>query len=111
MVGCAAGALTENDQDIYRFSVSPEQAGQAFILVLDGVPDALTKAELLRARGADRPQTLYTLASPHGDEVQSDALILSAGDYLRRRLRLRGRRLPGEAGTRRRAAARRRSET
>ena len=55
MVGCAAGGLTENDQDIYRFSVSPEQAGQAFTLVLDGVPNALTKAELLRVHGADHP--------------------------------------------------------
>ena len=82
LIGCAAGALAENDQDFYRFTVSPDQAGQAFTLVLDGVPDALTKVDLLRVRGADRPQTLYTLASPSGEEARSDAFILSAGDYL-----------------------------
>ena len=82
LAGCAAGGLTENDQDIYRFSVPSDQAGRAFALVLDGVPDALTKADLLRVRGTDRPQTLYTLASPRGGEVRSGAFILSAGDYL-----------------------------
>ncbi len=80
--GCAAGKLTENDQDLYRFTVSPDQAGQTFNLVLDGVPNALTKADLLRVQGSDQPRSLYTLSSPHGDEVRSDAFILSAGDYL-----------------------------
>ena len=82
LVGCAAGELAANDQDIYRFSVSPDQAGQTFTLVLDGVPNALTKADLLRVRGVERPQTLYTLASHSGEEARSEAFILSAGDYL-----------------------------
>src|SRR5450759_4354529 len=77
LAGCVAGTLTENDQDIYRFTVTPDQANQAFVLALKGVPNALTKAELLLVQGADRPRSLYTLSSTHGEEVRSDSVILS----------------------------------
>ena len=79
---CAAGHLTENDQDLFRLTVTADQAARSYTLVLDGVPNALTKVDLLRVLGAERPRLLYTLSSPHGGEVRSDSLILSAGDYL-----------------------------
>ncbi len=80
--GCVAGTLIETDDDFYRLTVPPEQAGMGFVLTFDGIPSALSRAELFAVQEGDRTESLLVVTVPSGGEASSDPFLLEGGDYL-----------------------------
>lgn len=85
MTNCASGQLDGADQDLYAFTIAPEDARQFFILSVEaeGVSKSLTRVQLFRLRAnGGSPQSLFVFETPDGSLRTSDLILLGPGSYI-----------------------------
>ena len=83
------GAMTNEDQDGYLWTVSDVDAQKRWTLELNGIPGALTIVDVIRLEYADNGidvanrSTLFTIGSRDGSKpAVADSLIFEPGDYV-----------------------------